>query len=712
MDDLESRLMFARPYGVDVSYYQTTNGTTNIINWASAKANSGIEFAIMRASYGNASADTAFASQAAAAKAAGVIVGTYHFAYPEGTDAITEANNFMNRASGYMGVGNLPPVLDMENNDQAMTNSALTTWANDFCNQIYNTIGVKPFIYCNTNWATNYLQSSVNQWPLWIANYNYNSTHQTANPPSGVWPSGTWKFFQYTSTGTISGYTSNIDRDVYNGTSAQLQAEAIVDREVTVLDGATNIADGQANAIDFGAVTQNGATISKTFTVRNDGDLLLTLSSLTVPTGYTITSTFGDTTLRSGESTTFTVRLDAATAGTKAGNIQFTCNDANEATFNFPITGVVNGLAAPSGLQVTGSTFSSVSLQWADNSASENSFKVERKIGVGGTWVQVGSTAANATSYPDTTAPGGSGIYYRVRGYDGAQYSPYSNEVYVATPVQVPPNVAATNNLLDKVSVTWDTAAGAVNYQVFRGTTNDVNLASFLVSTSQLSHDDPTAIGNVQYYYFVRGVSSLSTASVYSAGAPGLRVVDVTNPSITAGDFHFETAPQQVRISFSENVQASIDVGDITITNLADNTNVSVTGTTYDSGANIAGWSIPANPPAGNYRAVLAPAGVTDPAGNPLAAGTTVDFFILPGDVNRDRMVDTSDFNVLAGHFGVSGAVFSQGDLNLNTVVDSSDFNTLVAGFGSRLAPAASPAAAGSIFAVSAITDDDSALPI
>jgi len=44
----------------------------------------------------------------------------------------------------------------------------------------------------------------------------------------------------------------------------------------------------------------------------------------------------------------------------------------------------------------------------------------------------------------------------------------------------------------------------------------------------------------------VRGLSSLSTASAYSAGALGMRAVDVTAPGITSSDFQFETAPQQV----------------------------------------------------------------------------------------------------------------------------------------------------------------------
>ena len=58
------------------------------------------------------------------------------------------------------------------------------------------------------------------------------------------------------------------------------------------------------------------------FTVRNDGGSTLTLGAVTVPTGYTLTEGLS-TTLMPGASDTFTVQLDTAVAGTKAGDISF-----------------------------------------------------------------------------------------------------------------------------------------------------------------------------------------------------------------------------------------------------------------------------------------------------------------------------------------------------------------------------------------------------
>jgi hypothetical protein len=119
--------------------------------------------------------------------------------------------------------------------------------------------------------------------------------------------------------------------------------------EITVLGNAVSITDGDAtpgatDGTDLGPATQGGAAVSRTFTVRNDGTAALTLGAVTVPTGFTLTEGLSAS-LAAGASDTFTVGLDTATVGTKAGDISFTTNDSDENPFNFRITGTVNAAA-------------------------------------------------------------------------------------------------------------------------------------------------------------------------------------------------------------------------------------------------------------------------------------------------------------------------------------------------------------------------------
>ena len=111
--------------------------------------------------------------------------------------------------------------------------------------------------------------------------------------------------------------------------------------EITVLAGTTVIADGQTAAVSFGTVVHGGGGTSRTFNVRNDGGGILTLGAVSVPEGYTLTEGLAAT-LASGQSDVFTVRLDAASQGTKSGQISIVTGDADENPFSFAVTGKVN----------------------------------------------------------------------------------------------------------------------------------------------------------------------------------------------------------------------------------------------------------------------------------------------------------------------------------------------------------------------------------
>ncbi|MBV10491.1 MAG: hypothetical protein CMN21_14895, partial [Rubinisphaera sp.] len=121
--------------------------------------------------------------------------------------------------------------------------------------------------------------------------------------------------------------------------------------EVSVFGSGNSILDGDTSprsidGTDFGSVLQNGSTVSRTFTVRNDGNATLTLGGLTAPSGFSITEGLSSS-LAAGASDTFTVRMSTTTVGTKSGDIRFTTNDSNEGFYNFRITGTVTALQNP-----------------------------------------------------------------------------------------------------------------------------------------------------------------------------------------------------------------------------------------------------------------------------------------------------------------------------------------------------------------------------
>src|SRR5205823_5737642 len=96
--------------------------------------------------------------------------------------------------------------------------------------------------------------------------------------------------------------------------------------------------------------------------------------------------------------------------------------------------------------------------------------------------------------------------------------------------------------------------------------------------------------------------------------------------------------------------------------------------------------------PDGNYHVSLPAANVTDAAGNPLAGDFSYGFFVLTGDANHDRTVNTVDFNILATNFSFTGRTFTQGDFNYDGKVDTVDFNLLAGNFSKTLLAPAEPA--------------------
>lgn len=94
----------------------------------------------------------------------------------------------------------------------------------------------------------------------------------------------------------------------------------------------------------FGVTSAGGSTISRTFTVENVGDGDMTVSSVTVPVGFTVTTALPGT-IEAGTSDPLIIRLDADVPGTKSGDVSITTDTPGTPKFTFGITGTVTAAA-------------------------------------------------------------------------------------------------------------------------------------------------------------------------------------------------------------------------------------------------------------------------------------------------------------------------------------------------------------------------------
>jgi hypothetical protein len=109
--------------------------------------------------------------------------------------------------------------------------------------------------------------------------------------------------------------------------------------EIAVSLDSKDIPDGTGTAYFYTTV---GTPLTKAITVKNIGKADLTLTEpISIPTGFSLVSSFDSTTLAPNASTTFQVHMDLAVVGSVSGEISFGNNDLDENPFNFTINGEV-----------------------------------------------------------------------------------------------------------------------------------------------------------------------------------------------------------------------------------------------------------------------------------------------------------------------------------------------------------------------------------
>ena len=187
--------------GIDVS---THNG---VIDWQAVK-DSGVEFAIIRAGYGKdpGQEDKQFQNNYNNARAVGMPLGAYHFCYATSPEnAYKEADNLLNILDGR--TFEYPIFYDLEDDTNSsfrlssLGKETITQIAINFTTRIRQA-GYYPAIYCNLNWAVNYLDlSKLEGVDIWLAQWDVEKpTYQ-----------GEYTMWQYTSDGSVPGIGGRVD---------------------------------------------------------------------------------------------------------------------------------------------------------------------------------------------------------------------------------------------------------------------------------------------------------------------------------------------------------------------------------------------------------------------------------------------------------------------------------------------------------------------
>lgn len=197
--------------------------------------------------------------------------------------------------------------------------------------------------------------------------------------------------------------------------------------------------------------------------------------------------------------------------------------------------GIVENLpAAPSNLTVTESGANEVRLQWTDNSINEGAFRIRRKIGRDGLWVELGIAGSNTSSIVDAGLQRGVPHYYVVTALNTAGPSPASNEAMInlsnEPPVrpETPGGLVATAISSTQIRLQWlDVGGEEHGFRIRRRTGDSGNsVIAGEVGPNITSFEDRGLNPNTQYSYSV-------SAFNFGGESPATNEVTVTTPPVS-----------------------------------------------------------------------------------------------------------------------------------------------------------------------------------
>jgi len=194
--------------GIDVSHHQ------GIINWP-VVAQSGIVFTYLKATEGRTVKDIRFKYNFDNAGINNILRGAYHF-FHSNSDPEQQADNFIETVTT---IGDLPPVLDIEVNENCSTTELIFN-VRIWLEVVENRLNYRPIIYTSPSFWNDQMGGTTvfDNYNLWVAHY---TTHSEPTLPLGF---STYKFWQYSEQGQVSGINGNsVDLDYFNGTLEELK---------------------------------------------------------------------------------------------------------------------------------------------------------------------------------------------------------------------------------------------------------------------------------------------------------------------------------------------------------------------------------------------------------------------------------------------------------------------------------------------------------
>lgn len=291
----------------------------------------------------------------------------------------------------------------------------------------------------------------------------------------------------------------------------------------------TGLSDG-VSTVNFGSVNR-GSTLSRTFTVRNQGTspLIGVSASLSGEAAgdFSITSVPGNT-VNAGSTTTFVVTFNPRDSGTRAALLQVASNDVDENPFDISLTGT--GVSVPE-------------IEVVDVVSSQNLIDGSGSVGLGA--VNRGSNVTRTFSVRNVGTAPLTGVAASFNGGSAADYSVIATPTATVEPgesteftIRFAPSAAGGRNTTLRV------ASNDANENPF-----DISLTGTGVSVPEISVEQPAGTiltdgeSSVDFGAVQVGQNASRTFTVRNLGTASLTGVGVTFSGGNPADFSVTTSP-------------------------------------------------------------------------------------------------------------------------------------------------------------------------
>ena len=497
--------------GIDVSYWQAdasikkkyssdrTKWTQTGINWSSVH-DAGIDFAFVRVASRDTKDGSIYEDNCADSHIQGALdnninVGLYFFSQAlNEEEAEEEAEYVLNMAEEHGWDITMPIVMDREAGANKRLTAGKLSKAKEtaICQAFADTIteaGYRAVVYASYAWIKNYIDTDLlDNCPIWIARYKNTTTNNDKSGTPFADQPYDYEFWQYSSQGKVDGYTGSLDVNFWY-------------KDIAVKTTGLSVTGASSQSVslswDQAAEDVTGYRVYRFDEAQNKFIYLKAVKG----TG------FQDTTIVDGKTYRYKVRCYWTIGGTNYYGTYST--EVSSTTPPAEVTG----------LCTTDRSASSITLSW-DAAAGAAGYTVYAYDADSKTYEKIAEVTDNATSYQITELDPATVYRFKVEAFEknaGGTVAGAASKEYedVTLPEQIQGAEAAGADAA--VSLSWEEAAGAGGYQIYRLNTKTGKYAvcTTIKKADTTAFQDTKLAANTTYTYKIRAYKVFEGENYY-----------------------------------------------------------------------------------------------------------------------------------------------------------------------------------------------------